>query len=191
MDRSSITGVILAGGRSSRMGEDKGLVEVKGQPLFEIIADRLSPQVGNILISCNQNADRYGKKFQTVPDLTQDFSGPLAGMLAALTVSQTEWGLFVPCDVPGFPINLAETFLSELSGCQALYARDPEREHPTLCLLNRNLIPALKSYLENGDRKLMIFFHNVGAKSVMFNHAADFSNLNYPQDVLRWQSESQ
>ncbi len=191
MDRSSITGVILAGGRSSRMGEDKGLVEVKGQPLFEIIADRLSPQVGNILISCNQNADRYGKKFQTVPDLTQDFSGPLAGMLAALTVSQTEWGLFVPCDVPGFPINLAETFLSELAGRQALYARDPEREHPTLCLLNRNLIPALKSYLENGDRKLMIFFHNVGAKSVMFNHAADFSNLNYPQDVLRWQSESQ
>jgi len=111
-------------------------------------------------------------------------------MLAALTVSQTEWMLFVPCDVPGFPINLAETFLSELAGRQALYARDPEREHPTLCLLNRNLIPALKSYLENGDRKLMIFFHNVGAKSVMFNHAADFSNLNYPQDVLRWQSES-
>ncbi len=187
MDHSSITGVILAGGRSSRMGEDKGLVEVQDKPLFEHIAQRLSPQVGDILISCNQNAERYGRDFRTVPDIIQNYSGPLAGMLAALTVSKTEWAVFVPCDVPGFPANLASVFLSRISNQQAIFARDPEREHPTLCMLNRSLIPILTAYLENGDRKLMIFFNSIRADSVLFNDASAFSNLNTPEDVLRWQ----
>ncbi|RJT43742.1 molybdenum cofactor guanylyltransferase MobA [Rahnella woolbedingensis] len=191
MDRNSITGVILAGGRSSRMGEDKGLVEINGRPLFELIAERLCPQVGEILISCNQNSERYGKDFQTVPDIEQDFSGPLAGMLAALSVSKTEWVLFVPCDVPAFPAGLSKSLSAGLSGQKAAYARDTEREHPTLCLLNRSLIPALTAYLENGDRKLMIFLHNIGAKSVLFSESLAFSNLNTPEDVALWKTRNQ
>jgi len=188
MERNCITGVILAGGRSSRMGEDKGLVKANGKPLFEHIAERLRSQVGEILISCNQNTEQYGKEFRTVPDLIQNFSGPLAGMLAALTVSKTEWVLFVPCDVPGFPDNLADAFLAEIAGQQAAYARDAVREHPTLCLLNRSLIPTLKTYLENGDRKVMIFFDNIDAKPVLFHDASQFSNLNTQGDVLLWQN---
>ncbi|MFS7305654.1 molybdenum cofactor guanylyltransferase MobA [Rahnella inusitata] len=188
MERNCITGVILSGGRSSRMGEDKGLVKANGKPLFEHIAERLRPQVGEILISCNQNTEQYGKEFRTVPDLIQNFSGPLAGMLAALTVSKTEWVLFVPCDVPGFPDNLADAFLAEIAGQQAAYARDAVREHPTLCLLNRSLIPTLKTYLGNGDRKVMIFFDNIDAKPVLFQNASQFSNLNTQGDVLLWQN---
>lgn len=191
MDRSNITGVILAGGRSSRMGEEKGLIDINGQPLFEHIAQRLYPQVGEILISCNQNSERYGRNNQTVPDLKQDFSGPLAGMLAALSVSKTEWILFVPCDVPDFPIDLSERLFAELSGQKAAYVRDPEREHPTLCLLNRSLIQALTSYLENGDRKLMIFLDNIGANSVLFSESAAFFNLNTPEDVALWKTRNQ
>lgn len=188
MGQRNITGVILAGGRSSRMGEDKGLIEVNGKPLFEHIAERLRPQAGEILISCNRNTEQYGVNFRTVTDIKQDFSGPLAGMLAALSVSKTEWVLFVPCDVPAFPVNLAEAFLANADGQQAVYACDPKREHPTLCLLNRNLIPTLKAYLENGDRKLMIFFHKIGARPVLFNESTAFSNLNTPEDVVRWKS---
>lgn len=191
MDRSHITGVILAGGRSSRMKEDKGLVEVQGKPLFEHIAERLQPQVGDILISCNQNIDRYSRDFLTVSDITPDFSGPLAGMLAALSVSKTEWMLFVPCDVPAFPINLAELFLANISDGQAVYACDPEREHPTLCLLNRSLIPVLKAYLGKGERKLMIFFHSIGAKTVMFADSNAFANLNTPEDIAHWKIGNQ
>jgi molybdopterin-guanine dinucleotide biosynthesis protein A len=102
MDRNNITGVILAGGRSSRMGEDKGLIDINGQPLFEHIAQRLRPQVGNILISCNRNSERYGRNFQTVPDIKPDFSGPLAGMLAALSVSKTGYFSF-PATFPLSP----------------------------------------------------------------------------------------
>jgi molybdopterin-guanine dinucleotide biosynthesis protein A len=191
MDRNNITGVILAGGRSSRMGEDKGLIDINGQPLFEHIAQRLRPQVGNILISCNRNSERYGRNFQTVPDIKPDFSGPLAGMLAALSVSKTEWVLFVPCDVPAFPASLSQSLSAGLSGQKAAYARDTDREHPTLCLLNRALIPTLTAYLENGDRKLMIFLHNIGAKSVLFGQSTAFSNLNTPEDVALWKTRGQ
>ncbi|QQN33990.1 molybdenum cofactor guanylyltransferase MobA [Rahnella aceris] len=188
MGQDNITGVILAGGRSSRMGEDKGLVEINGKPLFEHIAERLRPQVGDILISCNRNTKRYGRNFQTVPDITQDFQGPLAGMLAALSASKTEWVLFVPCDVPAFPLNLTEAFLANAAGQRAVFACDPERGHPTLCLLNRNLIPVLETYLANGDRKLMIFFHQIEAKAVLFNESTAFSNLNTPEDVSHWKA---
>ncbi|MFO6299952.1 molybdenum cofactor guanylyltransferase MobA [Rahnella selenatireducens] len=188
MNRSDITGVILAGGRSTRMGEDKGLVEVNGRPLFEHIAEKLRPQVSEILISCNRNNERYGRNFHTVPDLTPDFSGPLAGMLAGLSASKTEWVLFVPCDVPAFPDNLAETLKAKTDGQPAVYARDPERSHPTLCLLNRKIMPALESYLGNGDRKLMIFFEKIGTQTALFQDPADFSNLNTPEDVELWKA---
>ncbi|WP_421595733.1 molybdenum cofactor guanylyltransferase MobA [Rahnella sp. PD4] len=191
MDKHEITGVILAGGRSSRMGQDKGLIEIQGKPLFEHIAERLRPQVGEILISCNRNMEQYGRNLRTAPDKIQDFSGPLAGMLAALSVSKTEWALFVPCDVPDFPANLTEAFLANTAGQQAVYACDPEREHPTLCLLNRSLIPALTAYLDNGDRKLMIFLDNIGAKSVLFGDSTAFSNLNTPEDVALWKTRHQ
>jgi len=190
MNHSDITGVILAGGRSTRMGEDKGLVEVNGRPLFEHVAEKLRPHVSEILISCNRNSERYGRDFQTVQDLKPDFSGPLAGMLAALSASKTEWVLFIPCDVPAFPDNLAEALQAEAGEGrqQAVYARDPERVHPTLCLLNRKVMPALESYLGNGDKKLMIFFEKIGAKTVLFQEPLAFSNLNTPEDVEFWKA---
>lgn len=108
--RQSITGVILAGGRGSRMGgQDKGLVPLLSKPLYQYILARLSPQVGQVIINANRNQARYRESQLTViSDLNSDFSGPLAGMQAALHYAKTEWLLFVPCDVPDFPLNLAK-----------------------------------------------------------------------------------
>lgn len=188
MGKADITGIILAGGRSSRMGEDKGLVIIAGKPLFEHIADRLEPMVSKILINSNQNQLRYGQRFEVVSDLTQDYSGPLAGMLAGLRAMNTPWGLFVPCDVPAFPVNLAEVFWQHKDRQQGLYARDLHREHPTLCLLNKSLIPGLEAYLASGERKVMFFFNKINAISIVFNEKNAFANLNTPADVVQWKN---
>ncbi len=188
MSKADITGIILAGGRSTRMGEDKGLVTIAGKPLFEYIAERLEPMVGEILINSNQNQLRYEQRFEVVPDLTQDYSGPLAGMLAGLKAMTTQWGLFVPCDVPAFPVTLAEVFWQHKDGHQGLYARDLHREHPTLCLLNKSLIPALETYLASGERKVMFFFNQINAIPIEFNEKNAFANLNTPADVVQWQN---
>lgn len=184
---NAITGVILAGGRSSRMGQDKGLVEVEGIPLFMHIAKRLAPQVSAILVSSNQNQQRYARHYPVIGDPIPDFAGPLSGMLAALLASETEWIACVPCDVPGFPDDLVQRLWQSRERAPAVYATDGERAHPALCLLNKSLIPGLKQYLEQGERKVMLFLAQCEARRAMFANAADFANLNTPADVADWQ----
>ena len=90
MDRmlstADITGVILAGGRGSRMGgQDKGLIEFNGRPLVEHLLAALQPQTGALLITANRNQERYQVyQLPVVNDELTGFQGPLAGFAAAM-----------------------------------------------------------------------------------------------------------
>lgn len=188
--RQSITGVILAGGRGTRMGgQDKGLVPLLGKPLYQYILARLAPQVGQVMINANRNQDEYRQSQLTViTDLNSDFSGPLAGMQAALHHAKTDWLLFVPCDVPAFPLDLAEKMFMEKGLHLACYAQDTEREHPTFALLHRSLQPQIDDYLARGDRKLMLFMQEINAKGITFSsETGSFANLNTPEDSRNWE----
>lgn len=186
------TGVILAGGRATRMGgEDKGLVILQGKPLFIHILEKLRPQVSHLLISANRNIDIYSQHQQVVADTTPDFAGPLAGMLAALKISLTEWVVFVPCDVPDFPDDLVSRLWQGKKQALAAYADDGARAHPTLALLHRSLVPQLEAFLENGDRKLMLFLSNINAVPVIFADRPNaFKNLNTPEDIAAWHPQT-
>ena len=186
----SITGVILAGGRGTRMGGlDKGLIPLLGKPLYQHIINRLKPQVNQIIINANRNQECYREsQLMVISDITNDFSGPLAGMQAALHQTKTEWLLFVPCDVPDFPTNLAAKMFAEKGNSLACYACDNEREHPTFALLHRSLQKQLDQYLAKGDRKLMLFMQEVNAKSILFSSkTGSFANLNTPEDSRNWE----
>jgi molybdopterin-guanine dinucleotide biosynthesis protein A len=187
MSTDDITGVILAGGRSTRMGQDKGVTRAAGKMLFEHIAERLRPMADEILINSNQNQSIYGQHFKVIPDITQDYAGPLAGMLAGLKAINTQWALFVPCDVPSFPLDLAKKFTAYRSQHSAIYAQDALRDHPALCLLNKNIIPELENYLAKGERKVIFFFKEINALPVMFDDPQAFANLNTPADVAQWE----
>lgn len=79
---------------------------------------------------------------------------------------------------------MVETLYRHKGDALAVYADDGQREHPTLALLNRCLIPTLEAYLAQGDRKLMLFMRQIAAKPVLFaNQAAAFINLNTPEDI--------
>ncbi|MGC7405224.1 molybdenum cofactor guanylyltransferase MobA [Pandoraea pneumonica] len=107
--RDAITGLILAGGRGQRMGgRDKGLQLYDGRPLAAHVLARLAPQVGTVLISANRNHATYAALgADVISDETQDFAGPLAGMLSGLRAAKTEYVLVVPCDSPLLPDDLA------------------------------------------------------------------------------------
>src|SRR3974390_418370 len=93
IERNSITGLILAGGRGSRMGGvDKGLQTPHRTTLVKHAIDRLSPQVDRLLINANRNLDIYaGFGLPVCPDAETSFAGPLAGMLAGLLQCKTDW----------------------------------------------------------------------------------------------------
>ena len=158
-----ITGLVLAGGRGTRMdGADKGLEPWHGKPLALHALERLRPQVDRVAINANRNLPAYA--VWGVPiwsDADADYAGPLAGMLAGLTHCQTAWLLTVPCDAPFFPANLASRLVEAATQARAsiAFARAPDetgvlRPQPVFCLLHQSTAPSLREYLRNGGRKI-------------------------------------
>lgn len=190
---AEITGVLLAGGRSTRMGgQDKGLIQLGDKALYQHVLCRLTPQVNQIIISANRNLQSYKKSgWPIVSDLTTDYPGPLAGILAGLINASTEWIVSVPCDVPDFPLNLVEHLWLNKGSSLAAYAHDGERNHPTFALLHTSLAADLNHYLAHNERKLMLFMASVNARQVVFNgQQSAFRNLNTPGDCQQWLQES-
>ncbi|MBD2815680.1 molybdenum cofactor guanylyltransferase MobA [Xenorhabdus sp. Flor] len=191
MTYPKISGAILAGGLSTRMGgNDKGLLQFGGTPLYQHIATKLQAQVHELLINANRNQSVYQQSgYPIIPDIITDFSGPLAGMLAVLKKAINEWVMFVPCDVPDFPDDIVAKLWRYKQHSWAAYVHDCERAHPTLALMHRNLIPRLESYLALGDRKLMFFMQMIKAKAVYIPNPTAFTNLNTPKECQNWQCQ--
>lgn len=187
---AEITGVILAGGRGSRMGgEDKGLMLLKGVPLWQHVLQRLQPQSGQVFISANRNIEHYQQSgLPVVTDTISGFAGPLAGMLAALRAIDSEWAVFTACDTPFIPQDLVERLWRQKGEAKAVWARSNQRDHPTVCLLHRSLAEPLENFLQDGDRKLMLFMQQIAAHAVDFDdYPQAFININTPEDLRSWQ----
>lgn len=181
-----ITGVVLAGGRASRMGgEDKGLLLLNGTPLWLHVANRLAQQVDRIVLSANRNLDRYRTSgLAVIEDTLDNFPGPLAGMLAVMQQTAADWFLFCPCDTPCIPTDLAARLASERKDAPVVWVTDGERDHPTIALVHRQVIPQLAAYLASGERRVMVFMRQMGGHAVDFSHCRQaFININTPDDL--------
>jgi molybdopterin-guanine dinucleotide biosynthesis protein A len=165
IDISDITGVILAGGRGSRMGGvDKGLQNFNGVPLALHTQLRLSPQVGELLINANRNLAAYESFGVPVwPDAASlgDFAGPLAGFLTALERCETPFMLTVPCDTPLFPHDLVARLSQALEADNADIAMAAAREEdgqlraqPVFCLMRATLLESVVRFTHGGGRKI-------------------------------------
>lgn len=185
-EKAAITGVILAGGRGSRMaGEDKGLLLWRKRPLYQHVLQRLQPQVNTVWINANRNIALYQRSgLPVISDTLAGYPGPLAGMLAALQQVKTAWVAFSSCDTPQLPENFVAHLWQHKGEAKAVWSRTEERDHPTLALLHRDLAPLLAQYLAQGDRKLLLFLQQAGGHSVLFSEAGTaFDNFNHPQDL--------
>ncbi|SQA98543.1 molybdopterin-guanine dinucleotide biosynthesis protein MobA [Cedecea neteri] len=187
---TKVTGVVLAGGRGSRMGgNDKGLAPLNGQPLFQHVLMVLKPQVGDVVISANRNLEIYRKSgAQVIQDAIADYQGPLAGMLAVMEQTESEWLLFCPCDTPNIPADLACKLWQARGNALAIWANDGQRDHPGVAMLHHSLCLPLREYLLAGERRVMQFLLSVGGHSVSFDgQATCFTNINTLDELSRWQ----
>jgi len=193
---ADITGLVLCGGRGSRMGGlDKGLQDWQGEPLVRRALDRLAPQVGRCAINANRNLDRYATFGVPVwPDPLEDFPGPLAGLLAGLAMCETPWLLTVPCDAPLFPRDLAArlALAIEAEGAQLAIAScdglEDERLQPVFCLMHRSLQADLRRYLDEGGRKVERWTARQRRAVVAFDEAAAFANVNTLAELRQLQA---
>lgn len=156
MNPTNTTGLILAGGAGRRVGgQDKGLVNWQGKPLAAQVAERLRPQVGRLLISCNRHSEYYATLADaTVSDSRADFQGPLAGLEAAHSLVDNEFLIISACDTPRLPLDLAQRLLRALthSGKDISYAHDGERHHYLCAAIRSAILPSIPDYLDKGER---------------------------------------
>jgi molybdopterin-guanine dinucleotide biosynthesis protein A len=165
IDSAQITGLVLAGGRGSRMGGvDKGLQNFNGMPLALHTLLRLQAQTGHLMINANRNLAAYESFGAPVwPDVLADYAGPLAGFLTGLERCETPYLVTVPCDTPLFPPDLVARLAQALEREQAEIAmaagRDADppaavRTQPVFCLLRVTLLESLVRFTHDGGRKI-------------------------------------
>jgi molybdopterin-guanine dinucleotide biosynthesis protein A len=182
--------VVLAGGRSSRMGgEDKCFLSLAGEPLLAHALARIAPQTSAILINSNSDAAKYRGFGATVaPDVVPGFHGPLAGLLTGMIWARERHGashvLSVPCDTPFLPTDLVRR-LEQAMRCgraEIAIARDAEDRHPVIGLWPVALAGKLSADLADGMRAIHRWLAQFNVCEVRFA-AHHFHNINSRADL--------
>jgi molybdenum cofactor guanylyltransferase len=196
IDREHITGLVLAGGRGSRMGGvDKGLQLHAGMPMALHALTRLQAQVGMTMINANRNLEAYEAFGAPVwPDADSDYSGPLSGFLAGLTHCETPYLVTVPCDSPLFPLDLVQRLAAALVEHDAEIAMAATREdgalqvQPVFCLLKTDLRESLIRFTQSGQRKIDKWTAQHRCVELLFDDAQAFTNANTPDELRQLQT---
>ncbi len=148
--------LFLAGGRGQRMGgQDKGLLEWRGQPLIAHLHTTARSLTDDLIISCNRNPARYALYAdRLVADDSDDFPGPLAGIRAGLAVARHSHLLVLPCDVPQVDRDLLQAMIDAVGRHpeQPLMVRQGEHWEPLLCMIPVALAGAFDSAWASGER---------------------------------------
>lgn len=191
IDKSLVTGLVLAGGRGSRMGgADKGLQIHHGMPMALHVLLRLAPQVGETMINANRNLGAYESMGAPVwPDALADYPGPLAGFLAGLERCETPYLVTVPCDSPLFPADLVARLADalEAEGAEIAMAATREdgelRAQPVFCLMQASLMESLVRFTASGRRKIDAWTAGHRTVLVEFEDLRAFANANTPAEL--------
>ena len=192
-DQNKVSGVVLAGGQARRMQQqDKGLVLFKQRPLVSYPIAALAAVTNHLVISANRNQAIYQQwQYPVISDASDDFDGPLAGILAAMDYLDAEVLLVLPCDSPLFTAAHLQQLLDGLTEqFDIAVAYDGERLHPVFLAVRTELKASLQAYLASGERRLQnwIFQHRVN--QVDFSQQAQiFSNVNTLAELERLEAE--
>lgn len=149
--------LILAGGRGQRMGgRDKGLVPWRGEPLAAHVQRVVRGLSDDVVISCNRNQELYRPYAdRLVGDAEADFPGPLAGVIAGLTVARHEWVVLLACDAPLVDQVLIEDLLKlAVEHDSAAMVRQGGYWQPMFSVLPRRVLPVLEQAWAAGERSL-------------------------------------
>jgi molybdopterin-guanine dinucleotide biosynthesis protein A len=175
-------GFVLAGGRSSRMGQDKALLTLGGEPLVKRVIRKLSEVCAKVAIAGGtEDLTRFGR---VVPDKSLG-CGPLGGIVSALEQSSFEWNLFLPVDAPFVPVSTLKALLFMAAGSPSVcvMARAQGVMQPLCAVYSRKALGVLQQELTAGRWKVTAAIEAAGPIKVMdFEDANWFVNLNTPEE---------
>ena len=187
---TEIEGVILAGGESKRMGENKSLIKLYSKTLVEHVYDRLKNQVSHVSINTNQPIKQFPRNIQ-FQDRIQNRLGPLAGIQAGLIQAKKNWVQFCPNDCPFLPITLVERLSVYIKnkGPSIIVPTHNNLIEPTFMLCHRSLVKNLESFLNSGERKMELWIKENNYVTVNFTNINEFTNINTQEELKKIESK--
>ena len=176
--KENITGIIIAGGKSTRMGRDKGFLELNGKLFMTHIIEALQPLVSEIIISSDHtDHDTFG--LRRIEDTVKD-AGPLAGLYSGLAASNTDYNLILSCDIPLITSKVLKKLIEkEDHESDITMFEQGGKAMPLVALYNKSCSKKLKTILDSGERRLQQALEPFNVKSIKITEQQKaLSNIN-------------
>lgn len=187
--RLPATAIVLAGGKSSRMGFDKSLLPVGGKPLIEQLFGQLRPHFKQIIVSADEKTKYPFLDVAVVPDEVPD-QGPLMGIQSVLKASEHDLNLVVAGDMPRINIAAAKRLLRAAQTCDGAVARTAAGAiEPLFAVYRKTMLGAIESALASGKRRVRDAFQSCAIAYVDIGDAPWLTNLNTPEDYAAFLSQ--
>lgn len=190
MKETKITGIILAGGKSSRMGRDKGWIELNNKPLINYAIEALKPYCDQILISSNSK-EYKSLGYHVYEDKIKN-CGPLGGIYSSLLHSSTQRNMVLSCDMPLVSTELIKYVLDKcIEGKLSLPIHGANFMEPLCAVYPLEAIQHLEKFIKEGKLKLIDLVNSIPTEQIMidpsnyFYHPDLFLNINRPGDLER------
>lgn len=177
IEKKNITGIILAGGKSSRMGTDKGFLLLNHKPFIQYSIEALQPLVSEILIvSDNTKYDTF--KLKRINDIKKD-AGPVSGIYSGLEASKTEYNLVLSCDIPLITSQALKQLLDAVDdNSEIIQAESNGKSMPLIALYKTSIKNTFKSVLKEDERRLRVVIKGCNYKNVVLDEAHQNATLN-------------
>jgi len=182
--KNNITGIILAGGKSSRMGTEKGLILYKNKPFVEHIIESMNPLVDNIIIISNNKAYKsFG--FRCYEDLIKN-TGPLAGIYTGLRYSKTNNNLIVSCDIPLIKTVVLQKLIDQKNDAsEVIQLQSQGKNMPLIALYKKSCEVIFMEELHQNQKKVQKALKKCNVKTVIIDGSLEqvTANINTPEDL--------
>lgn len=189
-DTKNITGIILAGGKNSRMGTDKGFLKLNGKHFIEHIIEVLSPLVSEIIIVSN-NTDYDVFNLKRVNDLIEN-AGPLAGISSGLLASKTEKNMVLSCDIPLINSEVLNLLINKIEeDSEIIQIESNDKTMPLIAVYNKSCETVFNTLLNQGERRLRFAVNQCKVKNITLNKEQEkwVSNVNTPEQLKEIRNE--
>ncbi len=176
-----ITGIVIAGGKSSRMGENKALIVHNGQRLIDKAIQTIKPLCNELIISSNEHIPSLN--YSIISDQHKSI-GPMGGLHACLSQSKTDFNLLIPCDVPSITTAVYEKLLEKVQDYDVVLARHKaDKVEPLIAIYKTSVLAVIKEQIILKDYKMMHLLKRVKVCYVDFEESSFFKNMNSPKDL--------
>ena len=175
--KKNITGIILAGGKSSRMGIDKGFLLLKDKPFVQYSIDALQPLVKEIIIVSDNSAyDVF--ELKRINDITKN-AGPIAGICSGLETSSTTYNLILSCDIPLINSEILQKLIDNIDDASEIIQIESNgKSMPLIAIYKKEVAGTFNTFLENDERRLRVAINSCKSKNIKLEKEHEFSTMN-------------